>query len=70
MTFWFGQHNISFSSFEDKGRLHAYQNKVRMDYRRENLLQAFLNEFAVAAINWDSVIVDLAYSFAGLVTIT
>ena len=59
-----------FPTFEDKGRVHAYHNKDRMDYRRENLLQACLNEFAVAVIGRDSVIIDLAYSFAGLVTIT
>ena len=41
-----------------------------MDYRRENLLQARLNKFAVAAIDRDSVIIDLAYLIAGLVTIT
>ena len=41
-----------------------------MDYHRENLLQACLNKFAVAAIDRDSVIIHLAYLFAGLVTIT
>ena len=49
-----------FPTFEDKGRLHAYHNKIRIDYRRENLFQARLNEFAVAAIDRDSVIIDLA----------
>ena len=59
-----------FPTFEDKGRLHAYHNKVRMDYCRENLLQACLNKFAMVVIDRDSVIIDLAYLFAGLVTIT
>ena len=59
-----------FPTFEDKGRLHAYHNKARIDYHRENLFQACLNEFAVTEIDRDSVIIDLAYLFAGLVTIT
>ncbi len=59
-----------FPTFEDKGRLHVYHNKARMDYRQENLLQACLNKFAAAVIDRDSVIIDLAYLFAGLVTIT
>ena len=47
-----------------------YYNKIRIDYHRENLFQACLNEFAVIEIDQDSVIIDLAYLFAGLVTIT
>ena len=69
-TFWFGYTTFHFLLFEDKERLHVYHNKARMDYRLENLLQARLNKFAVAAINRDSVIIDLAYLIAGLVTIT
>ena len=57
-------------TFEDQGRLHAYHNKARMDYRWDNLLQVHLIKFAVAAIDRDSVIIDLAYLIAGLVTIT
>ena len=52
-----------FPTFED-------HNKARMDYRRENLLQEHLNKFAISAIDRDSVIIDLAYLIAGLVTIT
>ena len=59
-----------FPTFEDKGRLHAYHNKIRIDYHRENLFQACLNKFAVTEIDQDSVIINLAYLFAGLVTIT
>ena len=59
-----------FPTFKEGGRVHAYYNKARMDYRQENLLQARLNKFAVAAIDRDSVIIDLAYLIAGLVTIT
>ena len=59
-----------FPTFKEGGRLHAYYNKARMDYRQENLLQARLNKFAVAAIDRDSVTIDLVYLIAGSVTIT
>ena len=62
---WLTQHFIVLL-FEDKGRLYAYHNKARMDYRRENLLQVSVNKFAVAAIDRDSAIMDLAYLIAGL----
>ena len=61
---------FNFLLFEGKGRLHAYHDKAMIDYRWENLFQACLNEFAVTEIDRDSVIIDLDYLFAGLVTIT
>ena len=57
-------------TFEDNGTLHAYHNKVKIDYRWEYLLQARLNEFAVTAIDRDSVIIDLDYLINGSVAIT
>ena len=53
-------------NFEDKGRIHAYHNGIKAEPFRGNPSQARLSE---VAIDRDPAIIDLAYLFAGLVTI-
>ena len=64
------EHDTSISYFEDKGRLHVYHNKIKIDHCRDILYQASLSEMPPIGIERDSAIIDLAYLIAGLVTIT
>ena len=57
-------------TFEDKGRLHAYHNKIKIDRCLGNPFQACLSEIALDRDRLSSAIIDLAYLFTGLVTIT
>ena len=46
-TFSLVNTTLHFPTFEDKGRLHAYHNKIRIDHCRDNPFQARLSEIAV-----------------------
>ena len=77
--FSLGTQHLIFLLFEDKGRLHAHHNRIKIDHCRDNLYQASLSEIATdrdrtrlppIEIERDFAITDLAYLIAGLVTIT